>query len=156
MSKKDAILASIFPRFWWILVDFGSQVGTENLAKWGLMRSGQVRSWRPDQVRSDTSFQARSGAFASRGALGPEGGEGLPRLIRVGPSPRPWTPRAGKRQSVLLRLFGHLDAIRFSIAFSMPLGIDLGSNFLPNLPSKIHQNPLKIDAKREPILDFKF
>ena len=67
MSKKDAILASIFHRCWSMLVDFGSQVGTENLAKWGLMRSGQVRSWRPDQVRSDTSFQARSGAFASRG-----------------------------------------------------------------------------------------
>ena len=53
MSKKDAILASIFPRFWWILVDFGSQVGTENLAKWGLVRSGQVRSDLGDQIKSD-------------------------------------------------------------------------------------------------------
>ena len=96
MSKKDAILASIVPRFWWILVDFGSQVGTENLAKWGLVRPGQVRSWRPDQVRSDTSFQARSGAFGARRCTALEGGEGLPRLIRVGlqwishPDPNGW------------------------------------------------------------------
>ena len=44
---------------------------------WGLMGSGQVRSWRPDQVRSDTSYQARSGAFASRARVGPEGGGGV-------------------------------------------------------------------------------
>ena len=96
MSKKDAILASIFLRCWWILVDFGSQVGTENLAKWGLVRSGQVRSWRSDQVRSGTSFQVRFGAFVLRDPAGLEGGEGLPRLIRVGlqwishPDPNGW------------------------------------------------------------------
>jgi hypothetical protein len=32
----------------------------------------------------------------------------------------------------------------------------LGPIFLPNLPPKIHQNPLKIDAKRRSNLDFNF
>ncbi len=34
--------------------------------------------------------------------------------------------------------------------------IDLGSIFPPNLPPKNDQNASKIDAKRHPILDFKF
>ena len=34
--------------------------------------------------------------------------------------------------------------------------IDLGSIFPPKLAPKTHRNPLKIDAKRHSILDFKF
>ena len=69
------------------------------------------------------------------------------------PSPGPQTPRIPTPCYVLLRLFGHLDAIHFSFPFSMPSWIDLGSIFPPNLPPKIHQNPLKIDAKMPSHLD---
>ena len=69
------------------------------------------------------------------------------------PSPGLWTPGFAKGCYGLLQLFGYLDAIHFSIAFSMPSWVDLGSIFPPNLPPKIHQNPLKIDAKMPSHLD---
>ena len=50
----------------------------------------------------------------------------------------------------------YLDAIHFSIAFSMPSWVDLGSIFLPNLPPKIHQKPQKIDAKMPSHLESNF
>ena len=39
-------------------------------------------------------------------------------------SPGLWTPGSATPCYGLLRLFGHLGAFHFSIAFSMPLGID--------------------------------
>ena len=72
------------------------------------------------------------------------------------PSPGLWTPGAAKGCYGLLQLFGYLDAIHFSIAFSMPSWVDLGSIFPPNLSPKIHPKPLKIDAKMPSHLDFLF
>ena len=69
------------------------------------------------------------------------------------PSPGTRTPGVNGRWDVLLRLFGHLEPIYFSIVFSMPLRNDLGSIFPPNLPPKIYQNPLKFDAKMPSHLD---
>ena len=61
---------------------------------------------------------------------------------------RPWlvAPRTHQDAS----FFHH-----FFAAFFNRFLIDLSSIFPPNLPPKTHQNPLKIDAKRHPILDFK-
>ena len=56
-----------------------------------------------------------------------------------------WTSRPLRPLS--LRLFRHLVALRFFIVFSMPFWMPLGSIFPPNLPPKIHQNPLKLNAK---------
>ena len=71
---------------------------------------------------------------------------GLARLEGVD-LPRALDPPPAGGQSVVFRSSGHLGAFHFSIAFSMPSWIDLGSIFPPNLPPKIHQNPLKIDTK---------
>ena len=45
---------------------------------------------------------------------------------------------------------------RFFDAFLDRLFIDLSSIFPPNMPPQNNKNQLKIDAKRHPILDFKF
>ena len=89
-----------------------------------------------------------SGGFLTTGLFG----GGLPDL-KGRDLPRALDPPPAGRQSVVFRSSGHLGAFHFSIAFSMPLGIDLGSIFPPNLPPKIHQNPLKIDAKMPSHLD---
>jgi len=62
---------------------------------------------------------------------------------------RPWHPPQDPSKTPS---FFH----RFFDAFLDRFLIDLGSIFPPNLPPKNDQNASKIDAKRHPILDFKF
>ena len=139
-----------------ILVGLGGQVGRPNRARRAPKRdlTGQgrpqqgERSRQASQVRSKVA--RRSPIILARRLAG---GGGVYLTLKGGTSPGPWTPRIATPCYVLLRLFGHLDAIHFSFPFSMPSWIDLGSIFPPNLPPKIHQNPLKIDAKMPSHLD---
>ena len=128
--------------FSWILVGLGGQVGRPNRARRAPKRdlTGQgrpqegERSRQASQVRSKVA--RRSPSILTHRL---PGGGGVYLTLKGGTSPGLWTP--------------HLDAIHFSFPFSMPSWIDLGSIFPPNLPPKIHQNPLKIDAKMPSHLD---
>ena len=63
---------------------------------------------------------------------------------------RPWLVAPRTLQDALFFLNHFFDA------FLDRFLIDLGSMFPPNLPPKSDKNALKIDAKRHPILGFKF
>ena len=140
----EGILASI-------LVDFGgfgepSWAGKPN-QKAAKGREGKGRAGKAREGKGKEG-QEREGKGSGGADFRPRLGRGRVYLpLKGGTSPGPWTPRIAKCQNVLFRFCGHLGAFHFSIAFSMPLGIDLGSIFPPNLLPKIHQNPLKIDAK---------
>ena len=65
---------------------------------------------------------------------------GVPPTNKDVSSPGPRTPGAAGGRSHFLRLFRYLDPFLFSVVFSMPFLIDLGSILPPNLAPKIHQN----------------
>ena len=117
--------------FLWFLVDFWRQVGQENGAKIDPRRH-RKSDGKVDSVKIAKKLQ-----------------QAVTTLSRL-PS------GAAEGWGVILRLSVHPGALLFSIVFSTPFWIDLGSILLPNLASKIHQNPRKIDAKMPSHLDFIF
>ena len=95
---------------------------------------------RPFQVfqglsRSCQAFQVRSGLEGLSRRPGQARGTRVSApmvwpALKGGTSPGRWTPPGGG-QSVVFRSSGHLGAFHFSIAFSMPSWVDLGSSFPP-------------------------
>ena len=78
-------------------------------------------------------------------------GRGVPALNRGGLGP--WNSPAAMLRSVLYRLFYILVALLFSSCFDA-FWHDLNSMSFPNLPTKIHQDPSKINAQMLSNVDF--
>ena len=102
------------------------------------LRQGKTRQGKT-KARQDCTLVAKNGPGDLFVRPCAEVGGVLPDLKGV-TSPGPRTGGAAAGGSHFLRLFRYLAAFLFSVIFSMPFLVDLGSILPPNLPPKIHQN----------------
>ena len=107
------------------------------------------------------AFQAKSDLEGLSGWPGEAKGRGQSAsmvwpALKGGTSPGPWTPGAAGFRGHSFQLFRYPGALLFSIVFSMPFCIHLGSILAPNLEPTNHQNQEKLDTKMASQVDFIF